>query len=263
MSEPLLLVELDRIVSYTDAWPRHELDSDRVALFMDLYGDGDGDPTVLPPLEVTVLPAGEFLLTDGWHRLEALFALKVEQARVSVVDSGQLSPELFAYQRGLQTCTTASRPLSRAERRPATERLLSDRPELTDVAIAQLVGVSNATVGRVRHLLQNPPEPTNDSDREDQHPQAAEHAKVNRQLVRQLSKLWDSRPVLMAAGLRDTAALGDSLAQALIEEHGPREARVWAQRLSTWAQRATAVTNHAVTDRAASNTTHDLAGEWS
>lgn len=261
MSEPLLLVELDRIVSDTDAWPRHELDSDRVALFMDLYAEGD--LAVLPPLEVVGLPAGELLLTDGWHRLEALYALKVEQAPVSVVDSGQLSPELFAYQRGLQTCTTASRPLSRAERHVATERLLSDRPELTDVAIAQLVGVSNATVGRVRHRLQNPPEPTNDPDGQDQHPQAAEHAKVNRQLVRQLSKLWDSRPVLMAAGLRDTAALGDSLAQALIEEHGPHEARVWAQRLSTWAQRATAVTDRAVTDDAARNTAHEPAGERS
>ena len=128
------------------------------------------------------------------------------------------------------------------------------------MAIAKLVGVSNATVGRVRHRLQNPPEPTNEPDREDQHPLAAEHAKVNRQLVRQLSKLWDSRPALMAAGLRDTAALGDSLAQALIEEHGPNEARVWAQRLSTWAQRATAVTDRAVTDRTASHTAHDLAG---
>ncbi len=261
MSEPLLLVELDWIVSDTDAWPRRELDSDRVALFMDLYAEGD--VAVLPPLEVVGRPAGEFLLTDGWHRLEALYALKVEQASVTLVDPGQLSPALFAYQRGLQTCTTASRPLSRAERRAATERLLSDRPELTDVAIAQLVGVSNATVGRVRHRQQNTPEPANEPDREDQHPLAAEHAKVNRQLVRQLSKLWDSRPVLMAAGLRDTAALGDSLAQALIEEHGPREARVWAQRLSTWAQRATAVTNHAVTDRAASNKAHDLAGERS
>ncbi len=260
MSEPLLLVELDRIVSDTDSWPRRELDSDRVALFMDLYAEGD--VAVLPPLEVVGRPAGEFLLTDGWHRLEALYALKVEQAPVTVVDPGQLSPALFAYQRGLQTCTTASRPLSRAERRAATERLLSDRPELTDVAIAKLVGVSNATVGRVRHRLQNPTDPHEQTDQAE-HAQAGQHAKVNRQLVRQLSKLWDSRPVLMAAGLRDTAALGDSLAQALIEEHGPREARVWAQRLSTWAQRATAVTSHAVTERAASNTAHELAGERS
>ncbi len=63
----------------------------------------------------------------------------------------------------------------------------------------------------------------------------------------------------MAAGLRDTAALGDSLGQALIEAHGPRDARVWSQRLSTWAQRAATVT-----DRAAATTADDEpAAEWS
>jgi len=256
MSEPVLL-QLDRIVSDTEAWPRHDLDSDRVALFVDLYADED--LTVLPPLEVAALPTGEFLLTDGWHRLEALHALKVQQAPVILADPGQLSPQRFAYQRGLETCTTASRPLTRAERRAATERLLTDRPELTDVAIAQLVGVSNATVGRTRHRLQNPTDPheqTDQAEHGDQHGQAGQHAKANRQLVRQLAKLWESRPLLMAAGLRDTAALGDSLGHALIEAHGPRDARVWAQRLSTWAQRAATVT-----DRAATTADDEPAGE--
>ena len=213
MSEPVLL-QLDWIVSDTEAWPRHDLDSDRVALFVDLYADGD--LTVLPPLEVAALPTGEFLLTDGWHRLEALYTLEVEQASVILANPGQLSPWRFAYQRGLETCTTASRPLTRAERRAATERLLTDRPELTDVAIAQLVGVSNATVGRARHRLQNPTDPheqTDQADRGDQHAQAGQHTKANRLLVRQLAKLWESRPLLMAAGLRDTGALGDSLPQ--------------------------------------------------
>jgi len=249
MSEPVLL-QLDRIVSDTEAWPRHDLDTERVALFVDLYADGD--LAVLPPLEVAALPTGEFLLTDGWHRLEAL---EVEQALVILADPGQLSPWRFAYQRGLETCTTASRPLTRDERRAATERLLTDRPELTDVAIAQLVGVSNATVGRARHRLQNPTDPhgqTDQADRGDQHAQAGQHTKTNRQLVRQLTKLWESRPLLMAAGLRDTAALGDSLGHALIEAHGPRDAGVWAQRLSTWAQRAATVT-----DRAAAATADD------
>ena len=261
MSEPVLLVELDRIVSDPGAWPRHELDTDRVAMFVDLYADGDRN--VLPPLEVAALPAGEFLLTDGWHRLEALSALDVEQASVILADPGRLSPERFAYQRGLETCTTASRPLSRAERRAATERLLTDRPQLTDVAIAQLVGVSNATVGRARHRLQNPtdsPEQTDQADRGDQHGQAGQHAKANRLLVRQLTKLWESRPLLMAAGLRDTAALGDSLGHALIEAHGPRDAQVWAQRLSTWAQRAEAAADRAAA-AADTNADNELAGE--
>lgn len=257
MSELVLLVELDRIVSDTESWPRHELDPDRVALFVDLFADGD--LTVLPPLEVAALPTGEFLLTDGWHRLEALYTLEVEQASVLLADSGQLSPQRFAYQRGLETCTTASRPLSRDERRAATERLLTDRPELTDVAIAQLVGVSNATVGRARHRLQNPTDPYEQTDQAEhggQQGQAGQHAKANRLLVRQLAKLWESRPLLMAAGLRDSAALGDSLGHALIEAHGPRDARVWAQRLSTWAQRAATVT-----DRAATTADDEPAGE--
>jgi len=249
MSEPVLL-KLDRIVSEPDTWPRRNLDTDRVAVFVDLYADGD--LTVLPPLEVAALPFGEFLLTDGWHRLEALHALEVEQAAVILADPGRLSPERFAYQRGLETCTTASRPLSRDERRAATKRLLTDRPELTDVAIAQLVGVSNATVGRARHRLQNPTDPHEQTDRGDQHAQAGQHTKANRLLVRQLAKLWESRPLLMAAGLRDTAALGDNLGHALIEAHGPRDAQVWAQRLSTWAQRAAAVT-----DRSAATTADD------
>jgi hypothetical protein len=244
MTEPTL-IPLDLIITDPDTWPRRSLDRDRVALFLDLYGDGGLDS--LPPLELAATNDGQYLLTDGWHRFEALYELDAGHAPALVVDTFGVNPWVFAYQRGLETCVTASRPLTRAERRTATERILQERPEMTDVAIARLTGVSNATVGRARRRVFNE---NTDSDADepstgDRYESRHDHNQISRTLVRQLDKLWQTRPLLVASGLQDHARLGDSLAAELINTHGPADALVWAERFQTWATRATTVARQA------------------
>ena len=243
----LQLIPLDVIITDPDAWPRQKLDRDRVALFLDLYSDGGLG--ALPPLELVAIEDGKFLLTDGWHRCEALYELDAGHAPALIADTFGVNPWTFAYQRGLETCVTASKPLTRAERRTATERILQERPELTDVAIARLTGVSNATVGRARRRVFND-NPDSDRDRDDpssgdQYENRLDHQQISRTLVRQLDKLWQARPLLVAASLQDHARLGDSLAYELIDTHGPDDALVWAERFQTWATRATTVARHA------------------
>jgi hypothetical protein len=247
-----MLIPTARVFTDPEAWPRQTLDRDRVALFMDLFADGGLH--ALPPLEVVPIDDGEFLLTDGWHRLEALCELDIDNAPALIAHPGPLDPWAFAYQRGLETCATASRPLSRAERRAATERLLAERPDLTDVAIAQLTGVSNNTVGRARRRLVNDNTKPNDGveSEGEVYQQRADHRDVSRALIRQLDKLWNARPLLMSAGLRDHARLGDTLASELIQAHGHEGALIWAERLQTWADRAS-VTARAAANRAASS----------
>ena len=244
MSEPTLIA-LDLITTDPDAWPRRNLDRDRVALFLDLYDDGGLG--ALPPLELVAIDDGQFLLTDGWHRYEALYELDARHAPAVIADTFGVNPWAFAYQRGLETCVTASKPLTRAERRTATERILQERPELTDVAIARLTGVSNATVGRARRRVfnDNPDREPGESSSGDQYENRLDHTQISRTLVRQLDKLWQARPLLVAAGVQDHARLGDSLARELIETHGPDDALIWAERFQTWATRATAVARHA------------------
>ncbi len=244
MSEPTLIA-LDLITTDADAWPRRNLDRDRVALFLDLYDDGG--LSALPPLELVAIDDGQFLLTDGWHRYEALYELDAEQAPAFLADTFGVNPWTYAYQRGLETCVTASKPLTRNERRTATERILKERPELTDVAIARLTGVSNATVGRARRRVfnDNPGSTTGEPSSGDQYQNRLDHTQISRTLVRQLDKLWQARPLLVAAGVQDHARLGDTLARELIDTHGPDDALIWAERFQTWATRATTVARHA------------------
>lgn len=238
MSEPTLIA-LDLIITDPDSWPRQSLERDRVALFLDLYADGGLG--ALPPLELVAMPGEEYLLTDGWHRFEALCELDAGHAPAVIVDTFGVDPWVFAYQRGLETCVTASRPLTRTERRTATERILQERPEMTDVAIAQLTGVSNATVGRARRRVfsENTTNERDDASSGDRYQRRHDHHQISRTLVRQLDKLWEARPLLMASGLQDHARLGDSLAAELIDTHGPVDALLWAERFQTWATRAT------------------------
>ena len=219
-------------------------------MFLDLYSDSG--LSALPPLEVVPIEHGQYLLTDGWHRFEALYQLSIAEAPAVVANTYGVNPWVFAYQRGLETCVTASKPLTRAERRAATERILLERPEMTDVAIAQLTGVSNATVGRTRRRVFNDNTDGQAQDSSgDRYQQRHDHLQISRTLIRQLDKLWESRPLLIASGLQDHARLGDSLGNELIEAHGPTEALIWAERLGTWAARASTVAKQATRDAGA------------
>jgi ParB-like chromosome segregation protein Spo0J len=139
-------IRLDQTRLNAKAWPRAELDQDRVAEFMELY-EAAG-LTVLPPITV-IARADDYLIADGWHRAQALVNLGLEEVLIEVVPSTGRDPVIVAYEIGLRSSATASKPLTRAERQAAVLRLTVEGGR-TDQEIADLVGVARTTVPRIR-----------------------------------------------------------------------------------------------------------------
>src|SRR4051794_10734810 len=111
-------VDLSELRSEPEAWPRFGLDPTRVAEFMSLYA-ADG-PTALPPIEVVPDGEGGLLIAEGRHRIAAAVELGWQQLPAVTLDLPPGSdPVNVAYVRGLETAATASKPLTRSERRAA------------------------------------------------------------------------------------------------------------------------------------------------
>jgi hypothetical protein len=142
-------VALSTIRFVSSAWPREQLDSERVEDFEALYrAEGAG---ALPPLELIGDGSGGFILADGVHRSEAARAagLQTLPAFVLTLDPTD-DPVGFAYLRALECSAISAKPLSRAEKQAAIRRLIVDQPAASDREIARLVGVDHKTVGRIR-----------------------------------------------------------------------------------------------------------------
>src|SRR5438067_13686190 len=102
-------VELARVRAEAAAWPRNELNDERVSEFRDLYlGDGF---TALPPIELVRLDDGSYLLADGWHRLAALAETTAEEVPAVVYTlATDDDPFAFAYARALACSALSSKP---------------------------------------------------------------------------------------------------------------------------------------------------------
>jgi Winged helix-turn-helix DNA-binding len=158
--QPMLL-SLDQITLDERVWPRAGLDDERVELFAELVrdardaaGTGQGWSDPLPPLVVVADGRGGYVLADGRHRYEARRRLGAgfDLVGVQVFQANGRSPVDFAYELGL-LCTHGAKPLTTAEKCAAILRLLDERSDLSDRAIARLVGVSNSTVSSYRRAL--------------------------------------------------------------------------------------------------------------
>jgi hypothetical protein len=141
---------LERLVFDRSVWPRDAWDADRINLFAELYESGEE----LPPIEVVPRTDGTYLIADGVHRYNATRKLGRSELDVTVVmpDQGE-APETCAYRRALATATQSALPMTTAEKKRATVRLLKDGSGLSHRAIARLVGVSHDTVDRWSALL--------------------------------------------------------------------------------------------------------------
>ena len=158
-------ISLSQITLDRSLWPRESLDRERVELFAELIADtateaarsGKGWSNPLPPIVVVADGQGGYVLADGWHRVEAHRMLGAGfegiSAEVHLPDSRRVSE--CVYWLALLYATRSARPLSTSEKRTAIARLLTERPELADRAIARLVGVSHVTVGTHRARLVN------------------------------------------------------------------------------------------------------------
>jgi ParB-like chromosome segregation protein Spo0J len=213
-------VSIDQITSERDGWPRAGLDEERVGDFAELYRE-EG-LTALPPLLV-IERADDYLLADGWHRHEALRRLGMAEAIVEVVSAGGRDGVAVAFEIGLRSSATASKPLTRTEKQAAVQRLTVEGGR-TDQEIATLVGVARTTVRRIlaRGRALHPPE----APLEGRYPPTADE--IAQRLVRDLGRLWNAR------GYTDRSRLPRNLADALRKQYGDEEALIWARRLAAW-----------------------------
>jgi ParB-like nuclease family protein len=135
----LELISLDLIRLDEGVWPRSGFDHSRIADFAALYETGGLE--ALPPVVIVPDGAGQYLVCDGHHRLAALYALGVESAPTHTEGlPGGLTPEQFAFEYAVASASMTAKPLTRAERNLAVDRLLAERPELSDRRIADVCG---------------------------------------------------------------------------------------------------------------------------
>lgn len=152
---PAQLVELELIRFTGKAWPRRDLDEERVEDFAALYREQG--PNALPAIELVDDGRGRFLIGDGVHRCEGgrEAGLPALPASVLVPEPG-VDPVSFAYRHALMRSAISSKPLNRAEKRAAIRRLLREQPDWSDREVARLIGVDHKTVGRLRRELEVP-----------------------------------------------------------------------------------------------------------
>ena len=243
---PLTLIDLEDA-----SWPRVALHQERVQDFARTYYD-DG-PLALDPVEVADRGTGRSLLINGRHRLAARRLIQATDVAAHLVDTAGRDPVEFAYEYALADASRSALPLTRAEKHAAVLHLIQRHPERTDVAIASLVGVSSKTVQRARKWLAENPDGLQQQDQSAdpvERWRAPTTDDVAHTMVRQLEKLWSSRPLGMAVGITDSARLGDVLGEAFIDRVGPDGAVEWTERLCTWATRARTVALAAAQDEA-------------
>jgi ParB/Sulfiredoxin domain len=137
-------IPINQLVVRRDLWPRFSTDEERIELFADQLRAGEE----LPPIELVPHNDGKYLIADGVHRTYgAIRAGRSDFSALIVTPLTGETPEACVYRRALETATRSALPLSKAERRRAVLKLRSET-DLSDRAIAQLVGVSHNSVGR-------------------------------------------------------------------------------------------------------------------
>ncbi|MEU2953949.1 ParB/RepB/Spo0J family partition protein [Streptomyces xanthochromogenes] len=112
------------------------MDEEHIALIADSEKD-------LPPITVH---RQTLRVIDGMHRLKAANRRGDREIRVVFFDGSE--EEAFVY--SVKANNSHGLPLSADDRRAATSRLLTSRPEWSDRAIAEIVGMSAHTVASVR-----------------------------------------------------------------------------------------------------------------
>ncbi len=232
-AQSVQVLELTDIRLAYEAWPRTEVDADRVHEFSSLYqADGEG---ALPPIEVIADPTGGFLLADGWHRLTALRALGTAhvQAVVVSIPSGS-DPVATAFLYAVARSAISAKPLTRAEKQAAVLRLIEIHRGVSDREIGRLAGVDHKTVGRLREWGISPPS-EQERSRSAPNPELAA-----RKLLQAFERIREARGLGLVDWWRGGDRTGHRLADALLDLYGD-EALERAQLCISWLQAARAV----------------------
>jgi hypothetical protein len=145
-------VSLEAITALEGAdYVRDQVDTDRVAEFLELYLEAGPDDCPLPPLLVVDDGEGGLLLASGRHRLEAAYEAGLEQLLADIHrPDDREDPAAVAYLLSVEADAHTAKPLSREEKRRAVDRLLETYPAATDHRLAAMAGVSRQMVERRR-----------------------------------------------------------------------------------------------------------------
>lgn len=235
-------IELADVRFERRAYPREHYSPGRVEEFAELYRERG--PGALPPIVVVeTADRSRRILVDGYHRLQAAQEAGLDELPVEI--RGLLAgadPIATAYELALQASSVSSLPLSRAEKQAAIFRLISERPELSDRAIAHIVGVANSTVSRLRKrgVATQPPAEEGHAEGREGYPAPASADKLARRLVRGVCAMYKARGLGELLGVRDVDRLmGKRLARAFVAAR-PKDALEWAHRFHAWAEAAVA-----------------------
>jgi hypothetical protein len=231
-AESVQVLELADIRLAREAWPRAEVDADRVHEFYCLYQADGGD--TLPPIEVIADPPGGFVLCDGWHRLTARRDLGAARVREVVVSIPRVSdPVATAFLCAVARSAISAKPLTRAEKQAAVLRLIEIRPGASDREIGRLAGVDHKTVGRLRAWGISPPV----SRAARSVPGAGAAA---RKLLGAFEKIREARGLGLLDWWRGGDRTGHRLADALLDVYGD-EALERARLCIGWLEQAIVV----------------------
>jgi ParB-like chromosome segregation protein Spo0J len=108
-------------------------------------------PELWPPVAVVKADNGSYLLTDGFHRLEAARRLDLREIPVTVLPmpaDGDLQSLGFDFN------AKHGRPLTLVDRKEQAARLLRRDPSQSDRSISQRCGIAASTVATIRSRLE-------------------------------------------------------------------------------------------------------------
>lgn len=138
----IMELNLAEITINQDLNVREELDNETIERYAESFEQ-------LPPVVVFETDS-IYLLADGFHRYEAAKKLGREKINSEIRPGGYDDAQEYAAIANLKH----GKPLTRAERRKAVERILKLHPERASNWIAQDMGVSENTVKKYREELE-------------------------------------------------------------------------------------------------------------
>jgi len=190
-------------------WPRRQLCKALVEELAEIFRH-NGTVGIEPIVVVRIGRHGCYFLIDGWHRVAAAELAGITHLPVRIVD---LNSEQEAYELAVRLSSRGKTPMTRAEKQTAVDRLLAAHPDWSDLAVAQLAGVSNHLVAARRRLLAEPPIEREQGERR---PRPDKYAR---------SIMKAAREICARFGAEEDARLEDALASAAVRECGRDAAR--------------------------------------
>lgn len=138
-------IRIDQIRLDGDTQPRVKLSDDTIEEYAEAYRAG----AAMPDIRV-VWDGKDFWPWDGFHRIKGAEKAKLKELEAEIRDGTLEEARWLA----LSANTTHGLRRSNEDKRRAVELALRQKPDLSDNAIAQHVGVDNKTVAAIRSLLE-------------------------------------------------------------------------------------------------------------